>query len=165
MAPYLRIAVRALGVGAIIVTIAVVSRQVYLRVAAEADLVGADEEPAAMMLIRCETMHFRLQNRYRSADTAAADEPPRARCESLELGGRSIQPLVHLRQAVRQREGVEQLRPISFYRSHAPSLRRARIVAAAFMVLCKPIQSVFAPGSPSLLRPKKPPSDAIRRII
>ena len=55
MAPYLRIAIRALGVGAIIVIIAVVSRQVYLRVAADADLASADEEPAAMMLIRCET--------------------------------------------------------------------------------------------------------------
>nr|WP_228772721.1 hypothetical protein [Cupriavidus necator] len=78
MAPYLRNAVRALGVGAIIVIIAAVSRQVYLRVAAEPD--GADEEPAAMMLIRCETMHHRLQNRHSPADAADADEPPRARC-------------------------------------------------------------------------------------
>lgn len=51
MAPYLRFAVRALGAGAIIVIIAVVSRQVYMRVAAEADLAGANEESAAMMLI------------------------------------------------------------------------------------------------------------------
>ena len=80
MALYLRIAVRVLGAGAIIVIIAVVSRQFYLRVAAEPDLVGADDEPAVMMLIRCETMHNRLQNRYRSADTADAGAPPRARC-------------------------------------------------------------------------------------
>lgn len=80
MAPYLRIAVRALGVGAVIVIIAVVSRQVYLRVASASDFAGADEEPAAMLLIRCETMHHRLQNRHRPADTAYADEPPRARC-------------------------------------------------------------------------------------
>ncbi len=76
MAPYLRIAVRVLGVGAIMVIIAVVSRQVYLRVAADADLAGADEEPAAMMLITCETMHHRLQNLYGS-DTSDADAPPR----------------------------------------------------------------------------------------
>jgi len=80
MGPYLRIAIRALGVGAILVIIAVVSRQVYLQVAAQADLAGADEGPAAMMLIRCETMHHRLQNRHRPADTEAADEPPRVRC-------------------------------------------------------------------------------------
>jgi len=81
MGPYLRIAIRALGVGAIIVIIAVVSRQVYLRVAADADLASSDEEPAATMLIRCETMHYRLQNSPRPADTADADEPPRARCK------------------------------------------------------------------------------------
>jgi hypothetical protein len=45
MAPYLRIAVRVLGVGAILVIIAVVSRQVYLRIAADADLAGMDKEP------------------------------------------------------------------------------------------------------------------------
>lgn len=69
---------RALGVGALIVIVAIVSRQVYLRSAAEAADAGADEEPATMMLIRCETMHERLQNRHRSA--AEADERPRARC-------------------------------------------------------------------------------------
>ncbi|RDK04973.1 hypothetical protein [Cupriavidus lacunae] len=80
MARYLQFAARAFYVGAIIVIVAIVSRQVYLRSAAEAGIAGADEEPAAMMLIRCETMHNRLQNRHRSADTADADEQPRARC-------------------------------------------------------------------------------------
>jgi hypothetical protein len=69
-----------LGIGAILIIIAVVSRQVYLQVAAQADLAGAEEAPAAMMLIRCETMHHRLQNRHRLADTEAADELPRVRC-------------------------------------------------------------------------------------
>jgi hypothetical protein len=80
MAQYLRIAVRALGVGAITVIIAAVSRHIYLRAAGEAESAGAEEEPAAMMLIRCETMHHRLQNRHRPTDAADADEPPRARC-------------------------------------------------------------------------------------
>uniref|UniRef100_Q46MB1 Uncharacterized protein n=2 Tax=Cupriavidus TaxID=106589 RepID=Q46MB1_CUPPJ len=82
MAPYLRIAARALGVGAIIVIIAIVSRQVYLRIAADADVAGAEEEPATRMLIRCETMHQRLQNGDRAADAADADEPPRVRCRT-----------------------------------------------------------------------------------
>jgi hypothetical protein len=69
---------RAFGVGALIVIVAIVSRQVYLRSAAEAADAGADEEPATMMLIRCETMHERLQNRHRSA--AEVDERPRERC-------------------------------------------------------------------------------------
>ncbi|KAF7962801.1 hypothetical protein AWV80_17545 [Cupriavidus sp. UYMU48A] len=80
MAPTLRIAVRALGVGALVVIISVVSRQVYLRIAADADVARADGEPVSKMLIRCETMHHRLQNRHRPADTADADEPPRALC-------------------------------------------------------------------------------------
>jgi hypothetical protein len=80
MAQYLHFMARAFCVGAIIVIVAIVSRQVYLRSTAEADLADADEEPATMMLIRCETMHDRLQNRHRPADTADAEEPPRARC-------------------------------------------------------------------------------------
>ncbi|MNS86592.1 hypothetical protein D3C72_1205010 [compost metagenome] len=78
MARYLPILARAFGVGAFIVIAAIVSRQVYLRSAAEPADAGADEEPATMMLIRCETMHERLQNRDRS--TAEAGERPRARC-------------------------------------------------------------------------------------
>ncbi|RDK05076.1 hypothetical protein DN412_38960 [Cupriavidus lacunae] len=69
---------RAFGVGAFIVIAAIVSRQVYLRSAAEAADASADEEPATTMLIRCETMHGRLQ--YRDRSTAEADERPRARC-------------------------------------------------------------------------------------
>ncbi|MCY0854008.1 hypothetical protein [Cupriavidus sp. D39] len=80
MAQYLQIAVRAFGVGAIIVIVAVVSRQVYLRAAAEAGSAGGEEDPAATMLIRCEAMHSRLQNRPVSEDAADADEEPRARC-------------------------------------------------------------------------------------
>ncbi|EON18880.1 hypothetical protein C265_15632 [Cupriavidus sp. GA3-3] len=45
------------GVGALIVIAAIVCRQVYLRSAADTADVGADEKPATMMLIRCETMH------------------------------------------------------------------------------------------------------------
>ncbi|MDW3682404.1 hypothetical protein RA280_11715 [Cupriavidus sp. CV2] len=80
MAQYLQIAVRAFGVGAILVIVAVASRQVYLRVAAEAGIAGGEEDPAAIMLIRCEAMHSRLQNRHISEDAADADEEPRARC-------------------------------------------------------------------------------------
>ncbi|ODV43092.1 hypothetical protein AWV79_20270 [Cupriavidus sp. UYMMa02A] len=80
MAPTLRIVVRMLAIGAILVIIAVVSRQVYLQVTADADLAGAVEEPAEMMLIRCETMHHHLQNQNRRADAVAADELPRVRC-------------------------------------------------------------------------------------
>ncbi len=54
---------------------------------------------------------------------------------------------------------------ISLYRSHESSARSARIMNAASMVRCMPIQIVLAPGSPSHLRPRKPPSDAIKRII
>ncbi|MFC4345255.1 hypothetical protein [Cupriavidus numazuensis] len=80
MAPYLRIATRALGVGAIVVIVAMVSRQIYLRIAEDAEMTGAEEEPARRMLIRCETMHQRLQNGQRAAEAADADEPPRVRC-------------------------------------------------------------------------------------
>ncbi|MHA7685967.1 hypothetical protein [Cupriavidus sp. PET2-C1] len=80
MAQYLQIAVRAFGVGAIIVIAALVSRQVYLRVAAESGSAGGEEDPAATMLIRCEAMHSRLRNRPVSEDVADADETPRARC-------------------------------------------------------------------------------------
>jgi hypothetical protein len=80
MAQYLQIAVRAFGVGAILVIVALVSRQVYLRVAAEAGSAGVEVDPAATMLIRCEAMHSRLQNRPVSEDAADADEAPRARC-------------------------------------------------------------------------------------
>lgn len=78
MARYLQFVARAVCGGAIIVIVAIVSRQVYLRSAVEADVAGTDEEAATMMLIRCETMHDRLQNRHSSA--ADADERPRARC-------------------------------------------------------------------------------------
>ncbi|MBP0624979.1 hypothetical protein [Cupriavidus consociatus] len=80
MAPTLRIVVRMLGIGAILVIIAVVSRQVYLQFAAQADLADAEEAPAERMLIRCETLHRRLQNRHRRADTEANDALPRVRC-------------------------------------------------------------------------------------
>ncbi len=80
MAQYLQITVRAFGVGAIIVIIAVVSRQVYLRVGAQAGLADTEEDPAETMLIRCEAMHSRLQNRQVSADAAEGAEEPRARC-------------------------------------------------------------------------------------
>ena len=80
MAPTLRIVVRMLGIGAILVIIAVVSRQVYLQVAAQADLADAEEAPAEMMLIRCETLHQRLENRQSRADTEATDALPRVRC-------------------------------------------------------------------------------------
>ena len=80
MAQYLLLAVRAFGVGTIIVIIAVVSRQVYLKVAAEDGSPGAEGEPTATMLIRCEAMHSHLQNRHISEDAADADEAPRARC-------------------------------------------------------------------------------------
>ncbi|AQV94185.1 hypothetical protein BJN34_09820 [Cupriavidus necator] len=63
MARYLQFAARACCVGAIIVIVAIPSRQVYLHNAAEADTVGANQEPATKMLIRCETMHNRLRNR------------------------------------------------------------------------------------------------------
>lgn len=60
--------------------IAVVSRQVYLRGAAEAGSPGADGEPAATMLIRCEAMHSHLQNRHISEGAMDASEKPAARC-------------------------------------------------------------------------------------
>ena len=80
MGQYLQIAVRAFSIGAIIVIVALVSRQVYLRVAAEAGGANGEEDPAETMLIRCEAMHSRLQNRPVSEDAADADEAPRARC-------------------------------------------------------------------------------------
>ncbi|RDK06307.1 hypothetical protein [Cupriavidus lacunae] len=67
MAQYLSIAVRAFGVGAIIVIIAVATRQVYLQVAADDGFTGADQEPTATMMMRCKAMHGRLQNRHSSA--------------------------------------------------------------------------------------------------
>lgn len=78
MARYLQVVTRAFCVGAIIVLVAIGSRQEYLRTTAAADLAGADEEPATMFLIRCEAMHDCMQNRHSSA--ADADERPRARC-------------------------------------------------------------------------------------
>ncbi len=79
MAQYLQIATRAVGVGAVLVIVAVASRQVYLRVAAEAGIAGGEEDPAATMLIRCEAMHSRLQSRHISEDAADSDEATRAR--------------------------------------------------------------------------------------
>jgi hypothetical protein len=78
MARYLQLVGRAVCVGAIILIVAIVSRQVYLRGTAEADVADAEEEPATMTLIRCETMRDRLQNEHGPA--ADADERPRARC-------------------------------------------------------------------------------------
>jgi hypothetical protein len=78
MARYLQFLARAICVGAIIVIVAIFSRQVYLWTAAEADAANAGQEPATMMLIRCETMHDRLQNEHTSA--AEPGERPRARC-------------------------------------------------------------------------------------
>ncbi len=80
MARYLQFVAQAFCVGAIIVIVAIASRQVYLRTTAEADLADVDEEPATMFLIRCEAMHDRMQNRHSSADSAEAEEPRRARC-------------------------------------------------------------------------------------
>lgn len=80
MERYLQFVARAFIAGAIIVIVAMVSRQVYLRHAAEAGIAGADEDPAVMMLISCETMHNRLQQRHGSIDVADTQEPPRARC-------------------------------------------------------------------------------------
>ncbi|ODV43482.1 hypothetical protein AWV79_17575 [Cupriavidus sp. UYMMa02A] len=80
MARYLQFVARAFSVGVIIVIVAIVSRQVYLRSAAEADIADGDESPATIMLIRCETMHDRLQDEHSSA--ADADERPRARCRA-----------------------------------------------------------------------------------
>ncbi|MBF6992528.1 hypothetical protein [Cupriavidus sp. IK-TO18] len=78
MARYLELVARAFGVGAVIVIAAIVARQVYLRSAAEAADIMADEEPTTMMLIRCEMAHERLQSRHRQA--TETDERPRARC-------------------------------------------------------------------------------------
>ncbi|TDF62950.1 hypothetical protein E1J61_27170 [Cupriavidus sp. L7L] len=75
MARYLPLLARAFCVGTIIVIAAIVARQVYLRSATEAGMDGADEGRARMMLIRCETMHARLQNRHSSVDGADADRP------------------------------------------------------------------------------------------
>ncbi|KJK16190.1 hypothetical protein UB46_36895 [Burkholderiaceae bacterium 16] len=81
MAQYLSIAVRAFGVGAIIVIIAVVSRQVYLQVTADDGFAGADQEPTATMMMRCEAMHSLLQYRHIAEHAANGDEVlPRARC-------------------------------------------------------------------------------------
>jgi len=79
MTRHLQFLARAFCVGVIIVIVAIVSRQVYLRSAAEADLADSDAESARMMLIRCETMHDRLQNEQRSL-AVEADPRPRARC-------------------------------------------------------------------------------------
>ncbi|WP_427308844.1 hypothetical protein [Cupriavidus sp. H39] len=78
MARHLQFLARAFLVGAIIVIVAIVSRQVYLRSEAEPDVADADAEPATLMLIRCETMHDRLQSEHNFA--VEADTRPRARC-------------------------------------------------------------------------------------
>ncbi|MGY2490977.1 hypothetical protein [Cupriavidus sp. CP313] len=81
MAQYLSIAVRAFGVGTIIVIIAVVSRQVYLQVTADDGFVDTKQEPEGTMMMRCEAMHSRLQNRHIADDAANSDDVlPRARC-------------------------------------------------------------------------------------
>ncbi|MDK2657609.1 hypothetical protein [Cupriavidus consociatus] len=68
--------------------VAIVSRQAYLRSAA--NVAEAEEEPARMLLIRCETMHDLLQNRRSSARMLTSGHALVA--ESLDLGERSIQP-------------------------------------------------------------------------
>ncbi|WP_354674995.1 hypothetical protein [Cupriavidus alkaliphilus] len=78
MARHLQFLARAFFVGAIIVIAAIVSRQVYLRSEAEADVADADAKPASWMLIRCETMHDRLQSDHSFA--VEADTRPRTRC-------------------------------------------------------------------------------------
>ncbi|AQV99389.1 hypothetical protein BJN34_36555 (plasmid) [Cupriavidus necator] len=78
MARHLQFLARAVCIGAIIVIVAIAFRQVYLRTTAEADVADADVKPAIMMLIRCETMHDRLQHEHTSA--ADPGDRPRARC-------------------------------------------------------------------------------------
>ncbi|MFJ4293526.1 hypothetical protein ACIP1U_27695 [Cupriavidus sp. NPDC089707] len=78
MARYLQFVVRALYVCAIIVIVSIVSRQVYLRSAVEVDVTDADKKPPTMMLIRCETMHDRLQDVHSPA--VEVNTRPRARC-------------------------------------------------------------------------------------
>lgn len=79
MAQCLQIAVRAFGVGAILVIVAVASRQVYLRVAAEAGIAGGEEDPAANV-DPMRSHHSRLQNRHISEGAVDANEKPSARC-------------------------------------------------------------------------------------
>lgn len=81
MARYLRFAALTFCVGGLIVVAAIVSRQVYLRSAAAAGVSNADEEAARLMLIRCESMHGRLQNRHGKATDG--DKWPRTRCRDL----------------------------------------------------------------------------------
>ena len=50
---------------------------------------------------------------------------------------------------------------ISLYTTHCS--RNAASVAAAIRTSCRPSQIVFTPGSPSLLRPMKPPRRATKR--
>ncbi|WP_427308953.1 hypothetical protein [Cupriavidus sp. H39] len=77
MARHLQFLARTFCVGAIIVIVAIVSRQVYLRSAEEA-VADAGAEPATLMLIRCETMHDRLRIEHSLA--VEADTRPHARC-------------------------------------------------------------------------------------
>ena len=51
------------------------------------------------------------------------------------------------------------------YTAQQAQAYKPRLRAFESMTRCMPIHSVFAPGSPSLLRPRNPPSDAIIRII
>ncbi|KAF7961437.1 hypothetical protein AWV79_32150 [Cupriavidus sp. UYMMa02A] len=76
MARYFQFVARAFSVGAIIVIVAIVSRQVYLRSASEAGIAGAVEK----MLIQCEAMHRRLQNQHISDKATDEEETPLARC-------------------------------------------------------------------------------------
>ncbi|CAN7571972.1 hypothetical protein LJR296_004000 [Cupriavidus necator] len=80
MSQYTQLAVRALGIGTLIVTVAVVFRQAYLRVATEAGIASPAEAPGATMLKQCEAMHSRLKSRHVSEDAAEADRDPRALC-------------------------------------------------------------------------------------
>ena len=88
--------------------------------------------------------------------------------ETTELVREALKALIQ-REVAKQLANLGGSQPgikgMPLYRSQASSSRRARMVEAASMVRCMPIQRVFAPGSPSLLRPRNPPSEAIRRMI
>ena len=80
MSQYTQLAVRALGIGTLIVTVAVVFRQAYLRVATEAGIASPAEATGATMLKQCEAMHNRLKSGRVSEEAAEADRDPRALC-------------------------------------------------------------------------------------
>ncbi|WP_082016478.1 hypothetical protein [Cupriavidus sp. IDO] len=83
MSQYIQLAVRALSIGTLIVIVAVVFRQAYLRIATTAGISSPAEEPTATLLKRCEAMHSRLKNRHVSEEAAEADGDSRAVCIEL----------------------------------------------------------------------------------